>query len=63
MHSLPFTMSHINPGNKDGVSREECGRGACGKEGGLLERENEREGGRAEGKLTNTIVHKTLYLC
>lgn len=42
MH-VPFTTSHINPGNKDGVSREECRRGECGKEGGLVERENERE--------------------
>lgn len=58
MHSFPFTTSHINPGNKDGVFREECGRGACGKEGGLLERENKRKRGRAEGKFINTI-----FLC
>lgn len=51
MPSFPFTTSHSNPGNKHGVFREECGRGACGKEGGLLERENEGKTGRADGSL------------
>lgn len=51
MPTFPFTTSHSNPGNKHGVFREECGRGACGKEGGLLGRENEGKRGRAERSL------------